>query len=211
MLSDLKSDKLGILWLQAKNHICLIEMEAEDHIVTVVISQIVKPGCESAYETWLKDITNVSRTYTGHLGTNVIRPQPGVRPEYVIIFRFDGYENLKVWMTSRDREYWLTQSQNLVQSHPHIQEINGLSAWFSLPGQPLKTPPRYKTALLTWAAVSVLINVLNRLLTPLLVNLPSVMISLIISAIMVGLLTYIVMPWVTRLFSPWLYGKTRGV
>ncbi|HYW17988.1 MAG TPA: antibiotic biosynthesis monooxygenase [Nodularia sp. (in: cyanobacteria)] len=186
-------------------------MEQEDQIVTVVISQIVKPGCESAYEAWLKDITSVSRTYVGHLGTNVIRPQPGVRPEYVIIFRFDGYENLKVWMTSRDREYWLTQAQHLVQSDPHIQQINGLSAWFSLPGQPLKTPPRYKTALLTWVAVSVLINVLPRLLTPLLGNLPPVMISLIIPAIMVGLLTYVVMPWVTRLFSPWLYGKSRGV
>ncbi len=103
-------------------------MEQEDHIVTVVISQIVKPGCESAYETWLKDITSVCGTYAGHLGTNVIRPQPGVRPEYVVIFRFDGYENLKVWMTSRDRQYWLTQSQNLVQSDPYIEQINGLSA-----------------------------------------------------------------------------------
>jgi hypothetical protein len=188
-----------------------MEMEQEDQFVTIVISQIVKPGCESAYEAWLRDITNVSKTYIGHLGTNVIRPQPGVRPEYVIIFRFDGYENLKLWMTSRDREYWLTQAQHLVQSDPHIQQINGLAAWFSLPNQPLKTPPRYKTALLTWAVVYVLINLLNTLLTPMLRNLPPLIISLIISAIMVGLLTYIVMPWVSRLFSSWLYAKSRRV
>ncbi|MEA5580067.1 antibiotic biosynthesis monooxygenase [Nodularia harveyana UHCC-0300] len=186
-------------------------MEQENHIVTVVISQVVKPGRDSAYEAWLKNITSVAETYAGHLGTNVIRPHPGVRPEYVVIFRFDGYENLKLWMTSGDRQYWLTQVQELVESDPHIQQINGLSAWFSLPGQPLKTPPRYKTALLTWVAVSVLINVLNRLLTPMLRNLPPVIISLIISAIMVGLLTYVVMPWVSRLFSSWLYGKSRGV
>lgn len=182
-------------------------MEQEEQSVTVVISQIVKRGCESAYEAWLKDITGVSRTYLGHLGTNVIRPQPGVQAEYVIIFRFDSYENLKVWMESRDRQYWLSQGQHLVQSDPYVQQLSGLEAWFSHPGKPLKTPPRYKTALLTWAVVYVLINLLNRLLAPLLTNLPPLIISLIISAIMVVLLTYVVMPWVTHLFSSWLYGK----
>lgn len=184
-----------------------MEIELEEQFVTVVISQIVKPGREIAYEAWLKEITSVSRTYAGHLGTNVIRPQPGVQPEYVIIFRFDSYENLKVWMTSGDWEYWLTQAQHLVQSEPDVQQISGLEAWFSLPGKPLKTPPRYKTALLTWAVVYVLINLLNRLLVPLFATLPPLIISLIISAVMVVLLTYVVMPRVTRLFSSWLYGK----
>lgn len=182
-------------------------MEQDDQFVTVVISQLVKPGCESDYEIWLKNITSVSRTYLGHLGTNVIRPQLGVRNEYVIIFRFDSYENLKVWMTSRDREYWLTQAQSLVESDPHVQQISGLEAWFSLPGQPLKTPPRYKTALLTWAVVFVLINILSTFLVPLLRGLPPLIISLIVTIIMVVLLTYVVMPRVSRLFSWWLYAK----
>ncbi|RCJ34720.1 antibiotic biosynthesis monooxygenase [Nostoc minutum NIES-26] len=186
-------------------------MEQEDQFVTVVITQLVKPGCETAYEAWLKDITSVARTYLGHLGTNVIRPQPGVRPEYVIIFRFDRYANLKTWMTSRDREYWLTQAKPFVESEPQVQQLSGLEAWFSLPGQPLKTPPRYKTALLTWAVVYVLINLLNTFLRPLLGNLPPLIASLIITIIMVVLLTYVVMPRVSRLFSYWLYAKSRRV
>ncbi len=185
-----------------------MEMEQGDQFVTVVISQIVKPGREIAYEAWLKEITSVSRTYPGHLGTNVIRPQAGGRPEYVIIFKFDGFENLQAWMTSRDREYWLSQAQNLVESDPHVQQISGLEAWFSLPGRPLKTPPRYKTALLTWAAVYVLINVLNMLITPLLRGLPPLIASLILTIIMVVLLTYVIMPRVSRLFSKWLYLKS---
>jgi uncharacterized protein len=186
-----------------------METAQADQLVTVVISQLVKPGNEVAYEAWVKDITTVARTYAGHLGTNVIRPQPGVRNEYVIILRFDGYENLKTWMTSRDREYWLTQAEPLVESEPHVQQISGLEAWFSIPGQPLKTPPRYKTALLTWAAVYTLINLLSIFLSPLLRSLPPLIISLITSGIMVGLLTYVIMPRVTRLFSFWLYAKSR--
>lgn len=94
--------------------------------MTVVIAQQVKPGCEAEYEAWVRDIISVARTYTGHLGTNVIRPQPGVRPEYVVIFRFESYENLKVWMTSCDREYWLTKAKSIVQSDPHIQQLSSL-------------------------------------------------------------------------------------
>lgn len=184
-----------------------MEMEQDEQFVTVVISQLVKAECENAYEAWLKDITSVARTYLGHLGTNVIRPQLGVRNEYVIIFRFDNYENLKVWMTSRDREYWLNQAQSLVESDPYVQQICGLEAWFSIPGQPLKTPPRYKTALLTWAAVFILINILSTFLVPLLRGLPPLIISLIVTILMVVLLTYVVMPRVSRLFSWWLYAK----
>ncbi|MGM3304747.1 antibiotic biosynthesis monooxygenase [Anabaena sp. WFMT] len=186
-----------------------MENAQEEQLVTVVISQLVKPGNEMAFEAWVKDITTVARTYTGHLGTNVIRPQPGVRNEYVIILRFDSYENLKIWMTSSDRQYWLTQAKPLVESDPHIQEISGLEAWFSIPGQPLKTPPRYKTALLTWAVVYILINLLSVFLSPLLRSLPPLIISLIISAIMVVLLTYAIMPRVNRLFSFWLYPKSK--
>lgn len=137
----------------------------------------------------------------------MIRPQLGVRNEYVIIFRFDNYENLKVWMTSRDREYWLNQAQSLVESDPYVQQICGLEAWFSIPGQPLKTPPRYKTALLTWAAVFILINLLSTFLVPLLRGLPHLIISLIVTILMVVLLTYVVMPRVSRLFRWWLYAK----
>lgn len=79
-------------------------MEKLTEPVTVVVAQQVKPGCEAQYEEWIRGITQVSSTYPGHLGANVIRPQPGVRPEYVVIFRFDSYETLKSWMTSRDRQ-----------------------------------------------------------------------------------------------------------
>jgi uncharacterized protein len=188
-----------------------MEIEQDDQLVTVVISQLVKLGSETTYEVWVKDITSVARTYAVHLGTNVIRPQVGVRSEYVIIFRFDCYENFKTWMASRDREYWLTQAKPLIQSDPQVQQISGLEAWFSLPHQPLKTPPRYKIALLTWAVVYVLINLLNTFVTPLLRSLPSPIVSLIICGVMVGLLTYVVMPKVSRLFSRWLYAKSQKV
>lgn len=183
-------------------------MENRPEPVTVVVAQQVKPGREADYESWISGITQVASTYSGHLGSENIRPDPGTRSEYVIIFRFDHYDHLKAWMTSRDRQFWLEKAKPLITANPQIQQISGIEAWFSLPGKVLRTPPRYKTALLTGAMVYTLINLLNRFVTPLLSGLPAWLASLIICTIMVILLTYVVMPRVTRLFSRWLYGKS---
>jgi uncharacterized protein len=180
-------------------------MNNDSEPVTIVVAQRVKAGREADYETWISQITQVANTYPGHMGTHVIRPQPGIRPEYVLVFRFDSYENLKTWMTSGDRRYWITQAKPLVASDPQIQQIRGIEAWFSIPGQALKTPPRYKMALLTWGVVFALITLLNRFVTPLLQIFPPWVASLIVCGIMVVLLTYVVMPRVARLFSRWLY------
>lgn len=183
--------------------------EDENQPVTVVISQLVKPGCEKDYEAWVKQIVRASLGYNGHQGTNIIRPQLGGHPEYVIVFKFDSYKNLKAWMESSDRAYWLEQSKPLIQTAAKVEQISGLEAWFSIPGQPLKTPPRYKMALLTWGAVFVLINLFNTFLTPLLLRfLPPLLATFIVTALMVILLTYVVMPQVTRWFKRWLYPKS---
>lgn len=173
--------------------------------VTVVVAQRVKPGLEADYERWISHITQAAIAYPGHLGTNIIRPQLGVRPEYVTVFRFDRYENLKTWMTSRDRQYWLDQVQPLIAADAEIKQISGIEAWFSIPGKALTTPPRYKTTLLTGGVVYIVIGLLNQYVSPLIQTLPAWLQSLIICALMSGLLTYVLMPQVNRLFSPWLY------
>ncbi|HIK17260.1 MAG TPA: antibiotic biosynthesis monooxygenase [Leptolyngbyaceae cyanobacterium M33_DOE_097] len=184
-------------------------MQTQNEPVTVVVAQQVKPGHEPEFEGWIRNITSVASTYPGYLGTHVIQPQLGVRSEYVIIFRFDNYANLKDWMTSRDRANFLDQAKPLIQADPQVQEINGIQAWFSIPGKPLQTPPRYKTALLTWGAVYVLLNLLNLLLRPLLKGLPDWMVTFVFSAVMVLLLTYVVMPRVTHLFRKWLHPRSN--
>ena len=184
--------------------------EDENQPVTVVINQLVKPGCEEAYEDLLRQIFRTCATYPGHQGTNIIRPQPGGDPHYVIVFKFDSYKNLTRWMESRDRSYFLEQFKPLIHSPPKIEQISGLEAWFSVPGQPLKTPPRYKTALLTWAAVFILINLLNTFLMPLLRGLPPIIATFILTVLMVLLLTYVVMPQVMRWFKRWLYPNSKS-
>lgn len=178
--------------------------------ITTVVAQRVRPGREDDYEAWMRGIIRESNTWPGHLGTHVIRPQRGVRPEYVVIFRFDTYEHFRAWMTSEVRRRWLERSVPLVAADPQIRHITGLESWFELPGQVLPPPPRHKMALLTWVAVYVSIRLLSVLLAPVLRPLPTWVALLITSGLTVLLLTYSVMPRATRLLRRWLYPASGG-
>ncbi|PLS86329.1 MAG: hypothetical protein CYG60_07795 [Actinobacteria bacterium] len=56
-----------------------------------------------------------------------------------------------------------------------------------------------------WLAVFLLITAIFLLLGPMLDRLPFLLRSLVLTVIMVSLMTHVVMPRMTRLFSFWLY------
>ncbi|MGC1306993.1 MAG: antibiotic biosynthesis monooxygenase [Phormidesmis sp.] len=178
-----------------------------DESVTVVFTHVVKPGCEADYEQWAKGISKAAAGFEGYAGISVLRPNPKERAEHVSILRFNHYDHLEAWMNSDVRQQWLEQASTLTtHSTPHTQMLTGLETWFVLPGQPMKPPPpRYKIAILTWVSVYGLLMLLGFTLAPLLSALPAFVRTLIISVIMVVLITYAVMPQLTKLTAKWLY------
>ena len=66
--------------------------------------------------------------------------------------------------------------------------------------------PRYKLALLTWAAAYALITTFLALLGPTISGWPLALRTLVLSVTMVAALTWVVMPRLTRLLRPWLAG-----
>ena len=183
-----------------------------DPPVTVVISRRVKPGCEKAFEKFISGITASAMTFEGHLGTNVFRPSDRTDNEYKIIFKFDRASNLQIWEESECRLGWLARAESLRLEPARIRVITGLETWFTLsvPRRSLP-PPRYKMATVTLLTLFPLIQLANLTIAPLLAltPLPLLLRSLIITAILVLVMTYVAMPRMTKLFSKWLYPKKR--
>ncbi|MEM9272409.1 MAG: antibiotic biosynthesis monooxygenase [Cyanobacteria bacterium P01_F01_bin.143] len=187
------------------------EQDSADPPVTVVISRRVKPGCEEAFEKFISGITATAMTFEGHLGTNIFRPQTPENNEYQIIFKFDRASNLRIWEESECRRQWLARAESLRLEAPTIKVITGLETWFTLPSpKPIIPPPRYKMAAITLLAIFPLIQLANLVLVPLLKPLPPLLGGLIITGIIVLLMTYVVMPRMTKLFSRWLYPQKRS-
>ena len=65
-------------------------------------------------------------------------------------------------------------------------------------------PPRWKLAVLAWAAAFPTVDVLGHLLSPGLDWLPPILRTAVIVAIMIGMMTFVWMPLLTRMFSRWL-------
>jgi antibiotic biosynthesis monooxygenase (ABM) superfamily enzyme len=65
-------------------------------------------------------------------------------------------------------------------------------------------PPRYKMALLTWAGAYALITAVLAVLGPAMASWPLMVRTLVLSVTMVVVLTWLVLPCLTRLFRGWL-------
>lgn len=167
----------------------------------------MRPGREQGYEEWLKGIAGASRQFEGHDGATVLRPQPGSQNnEYVTILRFNTYPQMCRWLKSNERKEWLDRAKPLTQKNAEVQILTGLENLVSLPGRaPTVPPPRYKTALLIWLGVFLCSSVLGIVLNPLLSTLPFFLPQLISIGITVFILSYFVMPLLTRLFYKWLH------
>ena len=182
--------------------------DGDDPPITAVASRRVKPGCEEEFEVWISGILAAANDFPGYLGSNVIRPNSSEDDEYQIIFKFDHASNLKRWERSEERRRWLHRSRDLIKEEPRIRILTGLETWFTLPAKEgAPPPPRYKMAVVTWLAVFPLATVVFMILDPLLGEFPAIFRTLVFTLVMVSLMTYVVMPRMTRLFSFWLYQK----
>ncbi|MBI4780429.1 MAG: antibiotic biosynthesis monooxygenase [Oscillatoriophycideae cyanobacterium NC_groundwater_1537_Pr4_S-0.65um_50_18] len=176
--------------------------------ITLVISEVVQPDRIQEYEDWTRGINHAAQQFEGFLGVEVIRPRDHIYPEYVVIVKFDNYVHLRIWLTSSLYRQWMAKSRYLISKRSHQQLPNGIELWFTLPTDSSPTssqPAYYKKVILGVLAVYPLILLANVLLNPILSGLPSLLGLLISVTFVSALLTYPVMPWLTKILRSWLY------
>ena len=179
---------------------------ASDAPVTTTVTRRVKPGHEASYDEVLEGIIDAASRFPGHLGVEVFRPQGGTGGQYRTVYRFDNSEHLRAWLDSEERASWLERAEPHVIGPIRTSFVTGLESWFTLPDQPgVAPPPPYKMALLTWITIFPLITAIVVVTGPLLEGLPLALRLGATTAIAVPLMTWVVMPRVTRLLRGWLY------
>lgn len=174
--------------------------------VTTTVTRRVRPGHEASYEQFLQGIIAAAREFPGHLGVEVIRPHSAATGEYRTVYRFDSGEHLRAWLDSEEHSAWLERAEPHVIGPMQTSLVTGLETWFTLPGVLATTPPpAYKMALVTWITIFPLITLIVLLTGPLLEDLPVAVRLGITTAIAVPVMTWVLMPRVTRLLRRWLY------
>ncbi len=173
--------------------------------VTTVIVRRVKPGSEDAFQTWLDGIIAEAKRFPGHGGVTVLEPRPGGPNEFIVILRFSTVEASRRWVCSPERKRWLEKVEPLTLRTDQLEET-GLETWFTLPDVPQPPhPPRYKMAFVTWLAIYPLLVLTFYAIGPLLTGIPAPGRIFVTTALLVPLMTWVVMPQMTKLFWGWIH------
>jgi uncharacterized protein len=171
---------------------------------TVVLSRRIRTGREADFLQWAEGFHAVMASHPGFRSGQVVPPVEGAQPEWVFVYTFDSPGDLRRWLASEDRRIWLARAEPMVAFQGPAQVTSGLEQLFGLlPEAP--PPPVWKVATSVVLGLFPL-SVLNQLyLAPRLGSLPLLPRALLSTVIVVGLMTWVVMPGVTRLLRPWLY------
>jgi antibiotic biosynthesis monooxygenase (ABM) superfamily enzyme len=177
-------------------------------VITAVIRHQVKAGAEVPYEAWLREINLAAQRIPGHVGVDILRPPQGAGL-YTTVLRFDTLAHLQGWLASETRQGLIAQVEPLLVHSDPVDIKTGLEFWFTPPTPGQKHPPPYKQFLLTLSVIFPLTLLVPWALQPLfqavpLIGLPGVR-HFASVAVIVGLMTYVIMPHYTRWMAAWLY------
>lgn len=179
-----------------------------DQPVTVTVARTVRPENQPAFETWADGIQSRASHYPGHLGSTMLSPGPG-KDEFHIVYRFADAQTLRNWEDSEERAQWLAKLEEMVESE-RFAHVTGLETWFTLPDRSDLGPPRWKMVVVTSTVIFMLQLVIQAFLLSTLLHWPLVFRAAIMSVSMTLLMTYFVMPRVTKLLRRWLYPRVAA-
>jgi len=179
--------------------------------VTAMLVRQLLPGRERDFENWTTQMEQVVKQFPGWLGTDVIRPRDANHPEYLILVRFSDVDHLKGFMDSADRAELIKKSEEFNQGEVTLHEQHGMTSFFDVPGNTknLGAPAKYKMAVLTLLVLYPFLIGISSGIAVLFKGIPRPLSVLFTLFIVVPLMTWVLMPAVTRLFRKWLFGIPR--
>ncbi len=180
--------------------------------VTVVITRRVRPGREADYEAWLRRLQADAHAVPGYLGATTQRPAPGAAPGYVSVIRFDSVEHLLAFERSELRRRYDTEAAAFVEGDAAWQRLTGLEFWFTPPaGTVVPQPSRARMAVVMVVVVFGLVlsigTLVNQAAAALPFAVPYPLRLLVTIVIEVVLMTYWLMPRLTRHLARWIYPR----
>jgi uncharacterized protein len=184
--------------------------DAENRLVTVLINRTVPASEEKTFRSKLKDLLGEFDRFPGTSGSMVFRQEAAGGAEFSILQQFAGKAEHDAWVGSPGFSRWRSEVAPPKPTPGHVHRYSGMEAFF-VSAQAPDAPPRWKMAVLLMIAVYPLSLVLSIWGAPALARLPVLAGTFLTSVLMVFLMTYVLVPILTKLFQCWLQpGKRRN-
>jgi antibiotic biosynthesis monooxygenase (ABM) superfamily enzyme len=177
---------------------------AEGDTVTVVISHPVRPEHETEFVAWHDRLTAAENQHPGFQGSQLYRPVSGIQANWTAVLRFDTAEHLDAWLGSPQRAALLDEGRHFRDFD--LQRVSSpYGSWFSSVEEAGGGgPPQWKSALSVLVALYPTVVLLTLGISALWKHGPLWATLLVGNVLSVTLLTWVVMPVVTRALRFWL-------
>ena len=175
---------------------------ASDPGVRMVTSYLLKEGGSSVHRAVHEAVMAELDEYPGFRQREILEAVPGVQPETVVILTFDNELSLRRWLESDERKRLLSQLEDHIEGTYTTNVLGGFAGLFTFDSS--SEPRRWKQALVILIAlfpISLLITYIRSLVWPDAPMVPAVFVGNVIG---IALLTWAVMPPLTRRLSGWL-------
>jgi uncharacterized protein len=181
--------------------------------VTVSITRRVDPARIAEVTEWVQRGVNRANRYPGFLGSGWVRERADSE-NWHMLYRFGDARMLDAWESSEERAAWLAEGSDLVEER-RVERRTGIEGWFDTPQDGADgpaAPPRWKQAVSIWLGffpVNLVFTVLVVLAFPWWPTLDVLPRILITTLVLTPIMTYWVLPFVTRMLHPWLIRTRR--
>jgi len=184
--------------------------DAKSNAVTVLINRTVPATQGNVFLGTLKDLLRDFDRFPGTSGSMVFRQEAAGSVEFSILQQFAGKAEHDAWVGSPGFSRWCREVAPPKPTPGHVHRYAGMEAFF-VSAQAPDAPPRWKMAVLLMIAVYPPSLVLSIWGAPALARLPVLAGTFLTSVLMVFLMTYVLVPILTKLFQSWLQpGKPRS-
>lgn len=195
--------------LEPSRMLILASDDSTEPPVAMVFTHRVADEKVRDYLAWRRKAIAAQAHYPGYLATEFFEPH-GKMDEWVDVVRYDSLKDLEHWMESKERRDLLEELDSIVESR-HAHRVTGLEGWFAMnrPGETAAGPPSWKQALAVLFALYPTVMALTFLNS--LWQSRSLSVRMLFGNILsVALLTWLVMPAVSRLLGFWLSSTGRN-
>ncbi|GAA2943469.1 antibiotic biosynthesis monooxygenase [Microbacterium luteolum] len=187
--------------------------------ITVSIRREVDPGRITEATVWVQTGVNLATKYPGFLGSGWVRAGEDSQIWHML-YRFANEESLVAWEKSGEREWWLSMGEGFIRSE-RSKRRTGIEGWFDEPTTGTITlptseggtttvtvapaPPRWKQAVSIWLGFFPVNVAFTYAMGPVpgWDALPIWLRVLATTLVLTPIMTYWVLPFVTRSLRNW--------
>jgi hypothetical protein len=179
------------------------KMKNDSLPVTTVLKIKPKIGFEKECLQLMQEAAVTASSFFGFISRDIYQSTEGEKT-FTNIFTFDTIENLNIWENSNERKDISDNLDSVAECVLQKKRLTGLEFMFQ---QQIPSPVKWKMVFITIIIIFILIHTLIPFIENILMltNISSSLKSLIGITTMVSLMTYFIIPIITKGLSNWIF------